>query len=651
MCENASTTSLSSVEGYRAWANSYDRELNPMLALEKRFLETLLRPVAGLDVVDLGCGTGRWLEMFQGMRPRSLLGVDASVEMLEVARRKLGGAARFAQADCADYSFESCSADLVLCNFVLSYIEDAGAFLAKVRKMLRAGGSVFITDVHPETSSRLNWRRGVRVEDEFREIQTFSRSLETVVAFCESADFSVRVCLEPRFGEPERDIFCAAGKRDYFEQVKQHPAIYILQLRGNRGRLKVVEQEITSARLSCIQGARIALGPQTSVAQDIGIAGARIESLRSHHSNGQPAHHGEAAVNLNGYLVLPGLVNGHDHLEFALFPRLGKGGYKNFLEWAEDIHHPGASPVFEHRQVSREVRLWWGGIRNLLSGVTTVSHHNPYNAGVFENDFVVRVLRDYGWAHSLSMDSEVAAKKWKTPKGQPFLVHLAEGVDEASAKEIFDLHRAGALDEETIVIHGLALGKEGHALLRDAGAGLVWCPSSNMFLFGRTLSTDEIRLAARVAIGSDSPLTAQGDLLDELRFAREISELSAREIYRSATVQPSELLRLKNGEGSVRAGAWADLIAVRDMGRSPCDTLAELEFKDIELVVIGGRVQLASMEMSNRLPSETLSGLQSLCIEGIARWIRAPIQWLFEQTRAHLAGEIRLGGKRVSLGN
>jgi hypothetical protein len=86
----------------------------------------------------------------------------------------------------------------------------------------------------------------VRVEDEFREIQTVSRSLEAVVALCESADFSVSVCLEPRFGEPERDIFCAAGKRNYFEEVKQHPAIYMLQLRGNRGRLRVVEQEITS---------------------------------------------------------------------------------------------------------------------------------------------------------------------------------------------------------------------------------------------------------------------------------------------------------------------------------------------------------------------------------------------------------------------
>jgi hypothetical protein len=165
------------------------------------------------------------------------------------------------------------------------------------------------------------------------------------------------------------------------------------------------------------------------------------------------------------------------------------------------------------------------------------------------------------------------------------------------------------------------------------------------------LSTDEIRLAARVAIGSDSPLTAQGDLLDELRFAHEISGLSSEELYRCATVTPAGLLRLKNGEGCVRAGAWADLIAVRDTGRSPCDTLAELAFQDIELVVIGGRVQSASMEMSERLPLETLSGLQPLCIEGTVRWIRAPIQWLFEQTRAHLAGEIRLGGKRVSLGN
>jgi hypothetical protein len=50
---------LSPSEGYRVWASSYDREANPMLSLEQRILATLLPPVAGLDVVDLGCGTGR----------------------------------------------------------------------------------------------------------------------------------------------------------------------------------------------------------------------------------------------------------------------------------------------------------------------------------------------------------------------------------------------------------------------------------------------------------------------------------------------------------------------------------------------------------------------------------------------------------------
>ncbi len=650
MLGNVPTMCLSSADGYRTWASTYDRDPNPMLSLEKRYLEPLLPALAGLDIADLGCGTGRWLEVFKSGKSKSLLGVDSSLEMLEIAQGKLGQSARFVQADCAEASFESSSADLIVCNFVLSYIEDAQAFLSKLGRMLRAEGSVFITDLHPETTSRLNWRRGVRVEDGFREIRTFPRSLESIVALCEGSNFSLSVCLEPRFGEPEQDIFCAAGKQDYFEQIKRYPAIYILQLQKSPTNSSVISQKGTDSGVTCIQGARFALGPQTSLMQDVGIEDSRIKFLHSYPRNRRLTYKPEAKINLHGYLALPGLVNAHDHLEFALFPRLGKGGYRSFLEWAEDIHHPDAAPVYEHRQVPREVRLWWGGIRNLLCGVTTVCHHNPYESEVFDNDFVLRVLREYGWAHSMVMDSEVAAKKRNTPKSQPFLVHLAEGLDEESVQEIFELHQAVALDEETIIIHGLALGEKGIALLGDAKAGLIWCPSSNMFLFGKTLSREEIRAITRVAIGSDSPLTAIGDLLDELRFAHEISGLPTEELYQSVTVRPSELLRLRNGEGSIRLGAWADLVVVRDTGLSPADTLAGLSYRDVELVLIGGRVQLASTEIRKRLPPETSAGLQPLSIEGTVRWIRAPINWLFEQTGAHLPGEIRLGGKQVSIG-
>jgi cytosine/adenosine deaminase-related metal-dependent hydrolase/SAM-dependent methyltransferase len=647
----SATTCVSPAEGYRVWASSYHREPNPMLALEKRFLEALLPPVQGIDVVDFGCGTGRWLETLKDKQPGSIVGVDCSSEMLEVARNKLGEGAQLVCGDCAEVTLEPLSADLIFCNFLLSYVEDAAAFLTKVSSTLRSKGCVFITDLHPETTAQLNWRRGVQFEEGFQEIRTFPRSIESVIELCQTANLRVSACLEPRFDEPERDIFREAGKLDYFEKIKGFPAIYILQLHKQPPHARVIHYEKNKREsVNYIGGARLALGPQSSVLGNIGLKGACVESLHTDSRKARRERRSEETLDLGGFLLLPGLVNAHDHLEFALFPRLGKGGYNNFLEWADDIHRPGASPVSEHRQVPREVRLWWGGIRNLLCGVTTVCHHNPYEAGVFENDFVIRVLREYGWAHSVPLDADVAAKKRNTPKGQPFLVHLGEGIDEQSAEEVFELHRARALDEETILIHGLALGEKGVALLHAARAGLIWCPSSNVFLFGRTLSRDEIRSISRVAIGSDSPLTAQGDLLDEVRFAREISELRADELYQWVTMRAAELLRLKNGEGSLRIGARADLIAVRDTGQAPADRLADLCYQDIELVLLGGRVHLASEEMVKRLPSRTVLGLRRICVEGTVRWIRAPLDWLFEQTKSHLGGNINLGGKQVNVG-
>jgi hypothetical protein len=316
----------------------------------------------------------------------------------------------------------------------------------------------------------------------------------------------------------------------------------------------------------------------------------------------------------------------------------------------EDIYHPGASPIAEHRAVARTTRLWWGGIRNLLCGVTTACHHNPYDPELFDKNFAIRVLKDCGWAHSLALDAHTSDKKKSTPAGQPFLIHLAEGIDARSAQEIVELKKAGALDHDTVIIHGIGMDEEGRELLRSVGAGIIWCPSSNVFLFGRTLTPRQLHELHCVALGSDSPLTAQGDLLDEVRYAFEQQSAGAEELYGYVTQSPAKMLALKNGEGSFRVGGVADLIAVRDTDATPAETLVNLSYRNVELVVIGGRIHLASDETKSRLPEWATEGLQPLEIEGIKRWVRAPLEQMFADTTPHLGNEIYLSGKQVRLG-
>jgi hypothetical protein len=66
--------------------------------------------------------------------------------------------------------------------------------------------------------------------------------------------------------------------------------------------------------------------------------------------------------------------------------------------------------------------------------------------------------------------------------------------------------------------------------------------------------------------------------------------------------------------------------------------------------MIGGRVQLASETILQRLPRAARQGLEPLWFDGTVRWLRAPIQELLTRAEEILGvGTLRLGGKPIRL--
>jgi ubiquinone/menaquinone biosynthesis C-methylase UbiE len=136
--------------GYDRWASIYDREANPLIALEEPVVREALGDVAGLSVLDLGCGTGR-LSVWLASAGAAVTGVDFSEGMLEAARRKAEAwTVRFLVHDLHQpLPFADGSFDRVVSGLVLEHLRELDPFFAESRRVLRPGGRAVFSAMHP----------------------------------------------------------------------------------------------------------------------------------------------------------------------------------------------------------------------------------------------------------------------------------------------------------------------------------------------------------------------------------------------------------------------------------------------------------------------------------------------------------------------
>ncbi len=231
LASDSRSACLSVREGYDRWAHIYDVTPNPVLALEERHLTNLLPDLVGQNILDLACGTGRWLPRLLARGARRVIGIDLSAAMLRVAGAKAGIRERLLLADCEQLPFPDATFDFALCSFALNHIHDLDIAARELARTLKGRGRLLITEMHPDAYAQ-GWRPGFRDERSAVQIASVSRSAQRVISSFRANRFLRPDAHDLHFGEPERPIFLQAGKGEFFEDACRLPAVKVYEFRS-----------------------------------------------------------------------------------------------------------------------------------------------------------------------------------------------------------------------------------------------------------------------------------------------------------------------------------------------------------------------------------------------------------------------------------
>lgn len=133
-------------EGYALWSETYDQPLR-LFPIEQPVMHALLDPLAPSRVLDAACGTGRY-SAHLAARGHEVIGVDRSAAMLARARAKLPQST-FREGDLEALPLADASVDAVVCALALVHLPLVSAAVAELARVVRPGGRVIVSDVHP----------------------------------------------------------------------------------------------------------------------------------------------------------------------------------------------------------------------------------------------------------------------------------------------------------------------------------------------------------------------------------------------------------------------------------------------------------------------------------------------------------------------
>ncbi|MBF8187147.1 class I SAM-dependent methyltransferase [Nonomuraea sp. K274] len=186
---------VDTVEGYRIWSETYDGP-NSAFDFDEPIVTEIVDALPVGVALDAACGTGR-LAAALAERGHRILGVDSSPDMLARAGKRVPDG-EFRLGDLNRLPVPDDAVDLVVCSLALAHVPSLEPVLAEFARVLRPGGHLVISDIHPEGVAR-GIIPPVRLPDgRPGRVATYHHRIGDYVRAALRAGLHVRRCDEPR---------------------------------------------------------------------------------------------------------------------------------------------------------------------------------------------------------------------------------------------------------------------------------------------------------------------------------------------------------------------------------------------------------------------------------------------------------------------
>ncbi len=337
----------------------------------------------------------------------------------------------------------------------------------------------------------------------------------------------------------------------------------------------------------------------------------------------------ELSFNFSNAIAFPGIINSHDHLEFNLFPKLGNRIYNDYIEWGNDINEQNKKQIEIVKKVPKDLHYKWGLYKNLICGVTTIINHGKILDTQHNN--LPDVYSNYNYLHSLRIENKWKIKFLFKLNRLPFLIHIGEGTNKESINEIDELIKWNIFKKDLIGIHAIAMNEEQSKQFK----AIIWCPDSNSFLYNKTANIPLLKKYSNILFGTDSTLSADWNLWNHLRLARDLNYLNEDELFLSISETASKVWGLKS-KGKIEINNLADIVICKKKYKNKWESFYSINPEDILMILKKGIIVLIDSELTIQYQNFNKDDFDLIYINSIKKYIIKGIRDLIQSINSLL---------------